>query len=249
MHLIELVPRQLDSFVAESNDLLKSFPFLDGVNVPDVLRLETRSHEAAKALLQRNQLAIPHIRAMDRPLEKSVSLVKELIDLGLNHVLIVSGDIPLSPEKDTFGIGSIALIQALRKQFPTLNVYAALDPYRQSFIDEVNYCRRKIQAGATGFFTQPFFDTNMARLFLDQLQDVPVFLGISPVLAEKSLHYWINKNKVVFPKSFELTLEYNVCLAKKLMALAKGFNQHVYLMPITLNAHQYLEAICSKKES
>jgi methylenetetrahydrofolate reductase (NADPH) len=242
MNLIELVPRDIPTLVSDAKQLTQTLPDIHGINVPDVLRLPTRSHTAAEHLLMENVFAVPHIRSMDRPLLDTLELVKNLVEKGLKSVLIVSGDQP-SAGIDMFDVVPVHIISALKTAHPTLKVYAALDPYRMSFKDELAYCQTKIESGADGFFTQPFFDTRLASLYLEQLTHTEVFLGISPVFTEKSLAYWKNKNHVVFPPQFQLTEAYNAKLGGDLLKVAKEFNQHSYLMPITADPFPYVKSV------
>ncbi len=243
MNLLELVPHSLEELITQAKELIQTIPELNGINIPDVLRLPIRSHDAAHALLKEGILAIPHIRCIDHTLEESVALIHSLIQTGLKAVLIVSGDKPLSPEAQTFDISPVLLIKTLKKTFPTLKVYAALDPYRQSFKQELAYCHAKILAGADGFFTQPFFDVSLATLFLDQLTQTEIFLGMSPVMSDKSLNYWKTKNMAIFPPQFQLDLDWNCQLGARLVQVAKSRGLSTYLMPITVSALAYAKGV------
>ena len=62
---IELVPHSAEEITAELNDIQKQFPKVDTVNIPDIVRLPTRSWQACgfcKDMLSRR---IPHLRACD----------------------------------------------------------------------------------------------------------------------------------------------------------------------------------------
>ena len=91
-----------------------------------------------------------------------------------------------------------------------------------------------------GFFTQPFFDVNLAAYYLDILRDSSLFLGISPVITTTSKKYWESRNRVVFPSHFELDLTYNCVLAKNIISQVNALHQHVYLMPIKAPIKEYL---------
>lgn len=242
-NFLELVPRDLAVLEQESLQLLQHNPRLTGINIPDVLRLPIRSHEAAACLLKKGITAIPHLRSMDRSVKQTLEIVKHLISLGLTSVLIVSGDKPTSPESQTYEVTPLQVIEVLKSQFPTLNVYAALDPYRTSFKQELAYCEAKKHAGADGFFTQPFFDPELARIFLEQLEGSEVFVGISPVLSEKSINYWKTKNMAIFPRHFQLDLEWNCQLGKAIVETAQRLGHHTYMMPITVSAEAYVSGV------
>lgn len=241
MHLLELVPRDITQLQTEAKQLLVQYPLLSGINIPDVMRLSVRSLDAAEALLAIAPFVVPHIRSVDCDVEGHIDRLRPLVNKGLKAVLVVSGD----PYKDlpSYDVTPPALISALKSEFSVLQVYAALDPYRQSFTKELIYCEQKQKAGADGFFTQPFFDADLAKLYLDQLDTTTVFLGISPVTTEKSKHYWEDKNNVTFPSSFELSLSANAKVANKLIALAEDYHQHIYMMPIRVDAATYLAEV------
>ena len=243
MHLLELVPRDLTQLCADATRFLNRFPLLKGINVPDVKRLDVRSVMAADALLADGVFVVPHIRAMDHSIEDHILLITPLVEKGLTAILIVAGDPIKDQDVVSHHVSSVQLISALKQRFPTLQVYGALDPYRHSFDEEVSYCHEKQDVGVDGFFTQPFFDVSLAALYLETLRQTTVFLGVSPVMSEKSKQYWERVNKVQFSDAFETTLEYHVTLTRDLIAVAERFNQHVYMMPIKVDVNSYLEKV------
>lgn len=48
------------------------------------------------------------------------------------------------------------VIQKFHQEMPEVKVYAGIDQYRGSMRQELYRIHRKLQAGAVGFFTQPF---------------------------------------------------------------------------------------------
>jgi methylenetetrahydrofolate reductase (NADPH) len=243
MIYLELVPLAGPSWEMTVLETMSAYPFLSGINVPDIMRISVRSADAAARLAKMGVSAIPHIRAMDRDIPTALGLVDQLRESGVSAILIVSGDAPQNPSAVCHPVTSEALITAVKKHCPEMRVYAALDPYRQSIREELAYCRRKQAAGADGFFTQPFFDPRLAEIFLEQLRDTTVFLGIAPVTTENSLRYWMATNNVVFPTGFSLDLRDNARLTQQLIVLAEAYQQHVYLMPIKVPVRDYLDAV------
>jgi methylenetetrahydrofolate reductase (NADPH) len=243
MILCELVPRDEKEFLTQALTIRDNFPQIAGINIPDVLRLDTRSYDAAEMLLSHGIDAVPHIRTIDLPLEGTLDIISKLVDKGLKQVLIVTGDMPISISAKTYPVTPAMMIQELRQKHPELKVYAAIDPYRQSFQKELTYCREKIRAGAHGFFSQPFFDKHLSRIFSEQLPDTDFFTGISPVTSEGSYNYWITRNKAIFPTEFELTLEYNCQLGREIIEMAESQGNHVYLMPIKVHPIEYLQKL------
>ena len=108
---------------------------------------------------------IPHIRVQDRPLEDTFDMIHRLYDLGLTHVLLLSGD--SDPKSKRYDVSVLNAISELKSRFD-LNVYAALDPYRQSIKHEVSYIE-KTSRRCRWLFTQPFFSLNLAEYFFRTL--------------------------------------------------------------------------------
>lgn len=239
MNLLELLPK--NDVEETAKILLKKWPFISGVNIPDILRYKKRSHEIAFNLLSKGVFVVPHIRVCDRKLSESVELISKLVDAGLTDVLLVSGDRYCDRQSEDVSV--IDLLSTLRscRAYDDLKIYTALDPYRSPLLEELGYCYEKINAGSNGMFTQPFFCKNLAKFFLEQLSDfTTLFIGIAPVLTDSSKAYWLKVNKAIFPSKFSCSFDDNERLLHSLLSLAKEFNQHTYSMPIKMDYNQFL---------
>jgi methylenetetrahydrofolate reductase (NADPH) len=241
MIYLELVPNDMHTLLAESQWALSTIPTISGINIPDILRVKNRSFDAAKHLTKHGIGAIPHIRICDYSMDGLIALCDHALSHGIQRMLLISGD--PHPFHETFDNNMINVIKRLTRQYPAIDFYAGHDPYRTSFKKEFNYSKEKLAAGAKGLFTQPIFSPHMVHLLLDQDFSCDWFIGISPVLKETSLNYWTNRNHVVFPKSFSLSLEDNIQTAKSIIKLCQKKNQNVYIMPIKTNIHHYLPPI------
>ena len=241
MIYLELVPRNLEQLCTDSKLYLDSFSDLTGINIPDITRLPIRSTKAANALLEHQITVIPHIRTQDAALDDHLSMISRLYQHGLRHVLLISGD----PDDTTmsYDVTPPILTKHLKQSFSDLIIYCGIDPYRQSFDEECRYTYEKLEAGADGLFSQPFFDVSLLETFLKSFSSTQFFCGISPVTSQRSLEYWQTINRVSFPQSFDLSFAYNVSLAKDLLACSQYYNQHAYLMPIRTPVKEYLESV------
>lgn len=241
---LELVPKTLDSFLKESKNYMNNFSKIIGINIPELRSAEIKSFEASEFLLKNNIKAIPHFRLIDRSIEDLEQKIEKLVSLGLEQVLLISGDPPLDATNFVpSGVKVPFAIKYLKNKFPKLKVYAGQDSYRQSFKKELDYCKEKLDSGADGFFTQPFFSEWLLNEWLDKLIDVDVWIGLSPVTGKSSRTYWENINQVVFPANFEFNLEGNGILGRKLLTLTEAANKNAYLMPITVSTEKYLNAL------
>lgn len=144
---------------------------------------------------------------------------------------------------EIYPTNSVDVIWKFRKEMPEVKVYAGIDQYRGSMAQELYRIKRKLQAGAAGFFTQPFFDIRYLSVYADMLQGLEVYWGISPVMSARSQSYWERKNHVVFPHAFEPTLDWSIGFAKEVMDFAEREDANVYLMPIKTNLEAYLAGV------
>lgn len=156
---------------------------------------------------------------------------------------MIAGDQPQDMSRRVFRTSSVDLIRAIKKQMPKLKVYAGIDPYRSGIKTELDYAGRKIEAGADGFFTQPFFDLRLMEIYNDLLAGIEVFWGVSPVMSLRSKDYWDNLNNAIFPPDFEPTLEWNRRFAKQALEFAQKTDSNLYFMPIRIDLVEYLSGI------
>ncbi len=237
---IELVPRDHEALQQEMQLVRDNFQTIDTINIPDLLKFPLRSWEAcyqAKGLFTHT---IPHLRAIDFDLSKPFPLVETFKQKGIDSVLIIAGDQPQDMSRRVFRTSSVELIRALKAQMPELKIYAGIDPYRSGIKTELDYVKRKLDAGADGFFTQPFFDLRLMEIYYDLLPGIDVFWGISPVLSVRSKDYWDNHNNAIFPPDFEPTLEWNRRFAKQALEFAEQTDSSLYFMPIRVDLVEYL---------
>lgn len=240
---VELVPRHKDSFIKELEIVKKHFPSVDTINVPDILRYELRSLEGSKFVKTFFSKAIPHLRAVAIDKDKPLAFKDFLIQNGIYEVLIILGDIPETSAGRFHPSTTIEVIRKFKIEMPQVKVYAGIDQYRAEFKEEYEYIQRKIDAGADGFFTQPFFDLRLMELYAKKLNNIEIFWGVSPVTTERAKHYWETKNNVTFPSDFEPTLEWSRTFARKVLQFTKKTNAHIYFMPIKTDILAYLTGI------
>lgn len=233
---LELIPRSLDSLYQDAL-LAASFKRITHINIPDLERFPISSLDAVDFLRKHfgsRFIYVPHIVAKNN---------EDVIEAHRGPCLLVNGDEHAGQRIYSYGVmHSIVLVHG--------RCYVAFDQYRGDRIREFAYLLQKIDQGATGAFTQPFFSLEE----LDEWDaDIPdtyggvrcfdVFYGVCPVVSEKSKTYWEEKNGVIFPDSFKLSLDYNIAFARKVIVWAKARQRGVYLMPIRVPLKEYLEGV------
>src|SRR2546429_8169497 len=119
---IELVPRSADHLEQECLAIRQRFPQLQVANIPDLLKMPLRSWEACRLIRRFFSRVIPHLRASDFSIENSERIVSAV--QGFAEVLVISGDLPQDFSRISYSTTSVAVISFLKKEFPTLRVYA-----------------------------------------------------------------------------------------------------------------------------
>ena len=240
---IEIVPRNKNFLHDSFNLFTKEFSQINMINIPDLIRFPIRSWDAcglARGFFNRR---IPHIRSKDFSLENLDNLLDHIDRNGIDELLIISGDNIEGHLKDSLGLTPVILTRSLLKLRPNLKIYGGLDPYRWSMEQELEYSKQKMDAGIVGFFTQPFFDLDNFIIYKQHLPNVELFLGVSPVLTENNKLYWKNINKVVFPKGFQTTMQWNESFAHDVLELVTKEQINVYFMPIKIDLFDYFTRV------
>lgn len=245
---VELVPRSTESLTEELGQVREFLPGVNTINIPDLMRFPLRSWEGcahAKGSFDGSGLrhAIPHVRAIDVNPKKPLAVAPFLAEHSIDEVLVVTGDAPADMSRPVYHNDSISVIRKFREELPHVRVYAALDPYRQGPARERDYAQRKLEAGAVGLFTQPFFDVRLMDVYADLLDGMEIFWGVTTVMSRRTLQYWEARNHAVFPRGFEPTLEWNRRLAQDALAFARQRHGHIYFMPVRADVRAYLEGI------
>lgn len=248
---VELVPRSAESVRAEMAQVSSHLPWVDTINVPDLVKFDLRSWEATRVAGEAARRPdgtayrrIPHIRAADVDPGAPLPMAQELLEQGVDEVLVVSGDDADYFTRHTYPVDAVDVIRRFRAELPQVRVYAGLDPYRYGIAQEMRYLERKLSAGASGIFTQPFFDTHLMAAWAALLpQDLEVWWGATTVTTQASAGYWRRRNLVAFPTSFTPTLQWQREFARRAIDFAQDRDQHVYLMPVRTSVMDYLAGV------
>lgn len=240
---IELVPRNEEALDRELKLVRKFFPTVETINIPDLLNFDLRSWEGGHLAQEHFGDVIPHLRAIDFDLENSSSVLDLMERADFKKVLVITGDQPQDMSRRFYRTTAVEMIRAIKKVQPQVKVYAGIDQYRSGIKAELDYVRRKVDAGADGFFTQPFFDLRLMEIYRDLLVGLDVFWGVSPVTSIRSRDYWENRNNAIFPPDFEPTLEWNRRFARQALEFSEKSGSNLYFMPIRIDIVDYLDGI------
>ena len=238
----EVVPRDAPSLNAQLDFVNRHLPFINTINVPDLLRLPIRSWESSKYIDREKYRFIPHLRAIDFNL-KETRLERLILAFELYTVLLFAGDPPPDMSHLVYDTSLLDMIVKVRAAFPDIKIFAALDSYRSSIKKERAYMLKKLAAGADYLMSQPFFDIRLLEIFSELVPKEKTYWGISPIVTEKSRAYWEKMNQVIFPSDFKPTYEWNIDFAQKVLHFCLTHGGNAYFMPIKIDLERYFSPI------
>ena len=240
---LELVPRSEQYICEQVAFVEQAIPQISEINFPDLLRFDIRAWEACRMISHSKLGRIAHVRAIDFDISKPFPLTNFFEENSIRKVLVIEGDKPQDMKHLVYPTSSVDLIRKMKRELSDITIYAAFDPYRNNIRYELEYLQQKIEAGATGFFSQPFFDLRLLEIYSEYLEGQDVYWGVSPVTGKQSKLYWETRNRAIFPKSFEPTLDWNVRFGKEVMNYCEKNSFNLYLMPINISLTNYLKKL------
>jgi homocysteine S-methyltransferase len=188
---------------------------VDGVNIPDGPRAQTRMGAMATALMVQKEIGIEpvlHYCCRDRNLLGMMSDLLGAAALGLRNLLLITGDPPkMGPYPDAtavFDIDAIGLTNMVNKLNhgldignnpigdPTaFSIGVGVNPGAVNMDEEIRRFEWKIEAGAEYAITQPVFDTQQLREFLGRIEHcrIPIIAGIWPLVSFRNAEFLHNE--------------------------------------------------------
>jgi homocysteine S-methyltransferase len=190
---------------------------VDGVNVPDGPRAQSRMGALATALLIQQRVGIEpviHYACRDRNLLGMLSDLLGAQALGLRNLLLITGDPPkMGPYPDAtavFDIDAIGLTNLVSRLNRGLDpggnalgeptsfvVGVGVNPGAEDFEHEMRRFYWKVEAGAEYAITQPVFDLRQLEAFVERIEKdglkIPVIAGIWPLVSARNAEFLANE--------------------------------------------------------
>jgi homocysteine S-methyltransferase len=236
---------------------------VDAIDISDGARARLRMHPVAAARIVQDEAGmevVAHVSCRDRNI---IGLQADLLGaaaLGVKNILAVTGDpaqIGDYPEATSvFDTDSVGLIHILSRMNagedlagnpvggpPGFLIGASFNPTAEDLRSEVDKLRRKVEAGAHAFWTQPVFEFGVLERALEEIEDLDVciLLGLMPLRSARQaefLHHevpGINIPEHIRRKLAELPTEdaprYGVEVAQNLLVKARPLVGGAYVMP------------------
>jgi methylenetetrahydrofolate reductase (NADPH) len=158
-----------------------------------------RTHRTVTRLLEETHLKpAAHLTCVGASRDEVDSVVDDYWQAGVRHIVALRGD---PEEGDTqFAAhpqgyqSSVDLISSIKKHHDfevSVGCYPEMHPEAKSFDADIDYLKRKIDAGATQAISQFFFQSDVFFRFLEKARaagiTVPILPGILPVTNFKQL--------------------------------------------------------------
>jgi methionine synthase I (cobalamin-dependent)/5,10-methylenetetrahydrofolate reductase len=210
-----LPPKGCDSQKTLDSIRLLKVAGVDGVNIPDGARAQSRMSAMATAVLVEQQIGIEsvlHYCCRDRNLLGMMSDLLGAAALGLRNLLLITGDPPkMGPYPDAtavFDIDAIGLTNMVNKLNHGLDIGnnpigeptafcigVGVNPGAINLDEEIKRFEWKVEAGAQYAITQPVFDTDQLRDFLKRIEHcrVPIVSGIWPLVSFRNAEFLHNE--------------------------------------------------------
>jgi methylenetetrahydrofolate reductase (NADPH) len=152
-----------------------------------------RTHAVVRRLLQETALTpAPHLTCVGSSRQEINEIASEYLEMGVKHIVALRGDAPQGegiyrPREDGYAY-ALDLVEGLARlgDFEiTVAAYPEAHPEAPSAAFDLDYLKRKIDAGASRAITQFFFDTGVYLRFRDRCAaagiDAPIIPGILPI--------------------------------------------------------------------
>jgi methylenetetrahydrofolate reductase (NADPH) len=162
--------------------------------------------------------AMAHFSLVGQSVDELRRQLDEIAEAGIDNVLALRGD---PPQGETEWIAheeglhySVELIEILKADYDFCigaACFPEVHPDAPGAEEDLQYLKRKVDAGANFLITQLFFDNRDYFSFVDDARgagiDVPIIPGIWPVTNYKQIKRIADLCKSRFPERFERELE------------------------------------------
>jgi homocysteine S-methyltransferase len=190
---------------------------VDAVNIPDGPRASARMSAILTAVMieQRAHIeTVLHYTCRDRNLLGMQSDMLGAHAIGLRNLLLVTGDPPklgsYPNATGVFDVDAIGLTNMVHRlnggidlggrsigQPTALSIGVGVNPVHRDFQYEMKRFKYKVEAGAEWAITQPVFDLDAMKRFLDYLAKanirIPIIAGVWPLLSYRNAVFMNNE--------------------------------------------------------
>ncbi len=240
---------------------------IDAINVTDNQRgiMRMSSLAFSHLLKESGHEPIMQITCRDRNRLALQSDVLGAAALSIENLCVMTGDHPSLGDhpdaKAVFDLDSVQLIDIISRLqrgesmigkrlngSPEFFLGGVLNPFAAPFELQLMKLRKKIEAGTEFFQTQPFFDIESLKEFLDRVKDIntKILIGVTPLRSAKMIHF-LNEKVLTRPipdniisklESADDPVREGIELASEFVHRTKDMMvDGIHIMPIGSEAH------------
>ena len=235
---------------------------VDFINVADSPMARVRMSSIALSSMITHQVGIEtilHFTCRDRNLMGIQSDLMGAHALGIRNILALTGDPPRAGDYPNttavFDVDSVGLIRVLKQlnagtdlggnsigEPTTFVIGCAVNPTADTLDAELERFRRKVEAGAEFAMTQPVYELETLKRFMDMVGKprIPILLGLLPLQSHRHAEFLHNEvpgihvpdpAREAMRTAGEKGIEVGVEMCRKLLLEAKDLVEGAYLMP------------------
>ena len=174
------------------------------------------TRQTVEALLKAGHTTVPHLSMGTDDRESIHSLLDTYNALGVQHIVALRGDQPSGLSGNRFANNAEALITVIREhsgdQFQLIvAAYPEVHPDALGANKDLEFFKRKVDAGASAAITQYFYNVDAYEDFLERCTqngiDIPIIPGIMPITNWASIKRFSTKAGAELPRWLSYRME------------------------------------------
>jgi len=178
-----------------------------------------RTHHTIKRIIDETDLKpASHLTCIAASKEEINEILRNYWKIGVRHIVALRGDMPASSpnyqlRKDGYQYAS-ELVEGIKKiaDFEiSVAGYPEKHPEAKNIDEDIDYLKRKVDAGASRIITQFFFDADVYFSFVEKCRkrgiNVPIVPGILPVTNVKQTKHFAKMCGAKIPKWMDQIFE------------------------------------------
>ncbi len=183
-------PAGNDNLMAVHTELAKFEPHFVSVTYGAGGSTQDGTYDAVKNMLSAGSSTAPHITGVGTSRDHIKSTIRGYLELGVKRLVVLRGDLPGGMvERGHFKYAE-QLVQFVRDEFGDdlhieVGAYPDFHPESSSPATELQYFKRKVDAGANSAITQYFYNADSYFAFVEESLrsgiDIPIVPGVMPI--------------------------------------------------------------------
>ena len=173
------------------------------------------SIDILRMILDLEMNAMPHFTCVCSSKEIIEHYIIQIENMGIENILALRGDIPEDVNVCNFDFKYANELVKYIKDRTTLSIGVAGYPEGHIECDnlqnDIDYLKRKVDAGASAIFTQLFFENDKFFRYVERVRnagiDLPIIPGIMPIRSVKQIQNMTSMARIEIPKTLADIIE------------------------------------------